>query len=109
MSKYGSNISTFLSVTDLEIKLPLFKKTFIPHLEHINDPLDVSLKHFHHITTPFKIPNHEDRKNQQLHGGHNIALNISGLNISGNEELTDIYGDMEQVFGKGINIKYFDK
>ena len=86
-----------------EISLPMFSNTFIPFLEHPNDPLDVSVHHFHDIKTPFKTAiTEQDRIDQQLYPIINTAMNLpSGYKNPAQQELMSC-------MGSGINIKYFE-
>ena len=81
----------------------MFSNTFIPFLEHPNDPLDVSVHHFHDITIKFKTAiTDQDRIDQQLYPIINTAMNLSSdyKNVAQEELMA--------CMGSGINIKYFE-
>ena len=86
-----------------EISLPMFSNTFIPFLEHPNDPLDVSVHHFHDITIRFKRAiTDKDRIDQQLYPIINTAMDLPlGYKNDAQEKLMSCMGN-------GINIKYFE-
>ena len=86
-----------------EISLPMFSNTFIPFLEHPNDPLDVSVHHFHDIKIGFKTEiTEQDRIDQQLYPIINTAMDLSSdyKNVAQEELMA--------CMGSGINIKYFE-
>lgn len=101
--QYVNNIITVFP-QQKEFKLPIFQHSFISFLEHPNDPLDVSVRHFYKIDTEFKNENIslEDRKDQQLYPIIKTAMKLPD-NYNRRYQL-----DLEECMGNGINIKYFE-
>ena len=103
----GTYVNNLLAIfpQKQEISLPMFSNTFIPFLEHPNDPLDVSVHHFHDIRIGFKTgPNvlPADRIDQQLYPIIQTAMNLP---LSYKNEAQEA---LRSCMGSGINIKYFE-